>query len=141
MKVLNKHIKRGADPTGHGDYGKSRGSRKHKGFDIVSIPGEDVYTPISGFISKIGYCYSFELSFRYIEITNDEYRWRLMYTLPKKGLFVGQRVVEGDVVSTAQDIAAYWNKGKKNWQAKMINHVHTQVWKNGLLTDPEPLLK
>ena len=140
MKVLDQHIPRGADPTGHGDYGKSRGKKRHQGFDLLANPGDAVFSPITGFISKIGYCYSFAPEFRYVEISNDEYRWRLMYVLPIDGLFVGQRVVECDIIGQVQDIAIYWNKDKKEGQAMMLNHLHAQVYKNGLLTDSEPLL-
>jgi len=62
------------DPTGHGDYGTSRGTKKHRGFDLNGKPGTNIYAPFSGFITKIGYPYSFDLSFRYVEITNDTYR-------------------------------------------------------------------
>ena len=140
MVVLNEHTARGDDPTGHGDYGKSRGNRKHKGFDMVGKPGDVIYTPITGVISKIGYCYSFELFFRYIEIKNDEYRVRLMYGLPTNDIFVGKKVVEEDVVGNLQDIAGYWNRNKQKGQSMMLNHLHVQIWKNSLLTDPEPLM-
>jgi len=140
MKVLKNHKERGADPTGHGDYGKSRGSKKHRGFDLLADPGDVVYSPINGVVSKIGYCYSFALQFRYIEIVNDEYRWRLMYASPTVNTFVGARVAAGEAVGAVQDIAGYWNKGKSSKQAKMLNHLHAEVKKNGLLTDPEPLL-
>lgn len=129
-----KEIKlRGEDPTGHGYYGAKRGTKKHKGLDIVTNPKEVILAPIHGFVTKIGYPYSFALQFRYVEITNDVYRVRLMYVSPKPSLKKGQRVFAGDVIGNAQDIASYWDEN-------MLNHIHFEVYKHGLLTDPEPLL-
>ena len=129
--ILNKMVPRGNDPTGHGYYGAKRGTRKHKGFDAISKPDELIKSPIHGTITKLGYPYANALQFRYIEVTNDVYRVRLMYVEPLN-ILVGKRVFEGQEIGKAQNIAAYWNP-------KMINHVHIEVYKNGLLTDPEPL--
>lgn len=123
---------RGKDPTGHGYYGAKRGDRKHEGFDLVSDPNDPIFSPIIGAISKIGYPYKDNFEFRYIEIKNKEYRVRLTYVKPNETLKVGNVVMEGDKIGTAQDIASHWGNG-------MRNHIHTQVWKHGLLTDPEPL--
>jgi murein DD-endopeptidase MepM/ murein hydrolase activator NlpD len=50
MRILRKHLRRGCDGDGCGHYGASRdgGKRVHKGFDIVSVPGEPVYSPLEG---------------------------------------------------------------------------------------------
>lgn len=133
MKViLDKIIFRGADPTGHGYYGAARGNRKHKGVDLVTSVGEPVFSPINGTISKLGYPYKGNLKFRYVEITNDKYRVRVMYCNPLT-FHVGHRIFEGDKIGVAQNISEYWNP-------KMLNHIHIELYKNGLLTDPEPLL-
>lgn len=129
---LKEIVLRGNDPTGHGYYGAKRGNSKHKGVDIVAKPNEDVFTPIHGVITKLGYPYAKNLKFRYVEITNDTYRIRLMYVSPKK-ISVGNRVFEGQKIGKAQDIASYWNP-------KMKNHIHVEAYKNGLLTDVEPLI-
>lgn len=122
---------RGDDPTGHGYYGAKRGARKHKGLDLVAAPGDPVRSPIHGVVSKLGYPYANNLEFRYVEITGEVYRVRLMYVSPEVEL--GARVFEGDLVGSAQDIAGHWNPAMKN-------HVHVEVYKHGLLTDPEPLI-
>lgn len=74
---------RGNDPTGHGYYGAKRGNRKHKGVDYVAKPKDEVFSPIDGIVTKLGYPYYGNLNFRYVEITNDTYRVRLMYVFPK----------------------------------------------------------
>lgn len=140
-KPLHKMIPRGSESTGNGWYGASRGSRKHKGCDYIANKGDCVSSVIDGTISKIGYAYAHALQFRYVEVINDVYRWRLMYIEPLSDLYVGQRVVSGQNVGEMLDIAEYWNRGKTANQSKMKNHLHTQVWKHGLLTDPEPIFE
>ena len=130
-KPLNKIILRGNDPTGHGYYGAKRGNRKHKGLDVISKPKEAVYSLIDGVVTKIGYPYAGNLTFRYVEVTNDIYRVRVMYIFPKN-ISVGDRIFQGQQIGEAQDIASFWNP-------RMRNHIHIEVYKNGLLTDPEPL--
>lgn len=133
LKSPLKQLKlRGNDPTGHGYYGARRGTRKHKGLDLVSVPNELVTSLIDGVITKIGYPYNGNLTFRYVDVTNDIYRVRIMYIFPS-GISVGDRVFAGQEIGKAQDIAGYWNP-------RMLNHIHVEVYKNGLLTDPEPLL-
>lgn len=129
---LEELILRGNDPTGHGYYGARRGTRKHKGLDLVSVPNELVTSLIDGVITKIGYPYNGNLTFRYVDVTNDIYRVRIMYIFPS-GISVGDRIFAGQEIGKAQDIAGYWNP-------RMLNHIHVEVYKNGLLTDPEPLL-
>lgn len=125
-------IFRGNDPTGHGYYGAKRGTKKHKGVDLVSIPEEDVFASIHGIVTKLGQVYKKPAKFKYVEITNDVYRIRLMYCKPSVKL--NQRIFECDIIGNAQDIAGYWN-------SKMKNHIHMVVYKHGLLTDAEPILK
>ena len=132
---VEKLVLRGEDPTGHGYYGAKRGTKKHQGLDIIATPGEDVFCPIDGVITKFGQVYETEITpkFKYIEITNDTYRVRLMYALQTPEVSINQRVFECDVIGKVQDVAGFWNP-------KMINHIHMQVWKHGLLTDAEPIL-
>ncbi len=130
-KPLKKIQLRGNDPTGHGYYGAKRGNRKHKGVDVVSVKGEKVFSMTHGVVTKIGYPYSVNLNFRYIEVANDEYRIRYMYVEPT--IELKDRIFEGDKIGLAQDISSYWNPN-------MINHIHIETYKNGLLTDSEPLI-
>jgi len=132
INPIAKIILRGDDPTGHGYYGAKRGNRKHFGVDILATPGDKIVIPFSGVITKLGQVYKATTLFRYVEVTSDVYRARLMYVLPEK-LKINQRVFEGHLMGYAQDVASYWDGG-------MLNHIHYQLWKHGLLTDPEPLL-
>ena len=140
-KPLKDIVLRGLDPTGHGYYGASRGNRKHQGVDYLAAAGANVYAPITGFVAKIGQVYTHTTEFKYIEVINDEYRWWLMYVTADEHIIKGYRVSEGEYIGGVQDIATYWNKNKKPDQDKMLNHLHVQVWKNGLPTDPEPIIE
>ena len=124
-------IERGRDPKGHGDFGMPRGAKRHRGWDVVGQPGIDIKSPISGKITKHGYMYD-GLPFRYVEITGETYRFRLGYAELRNDLKVGRLVFEADCIAILQDIAGHWGGGMKN-------HLHIECYKNGLLTDPEPL--
>lgn len=143
---LKKIIDRGNDPTGFGYFGAKRGFRNgkpryHQGHDIVSVPGEDVFSMIEGTITKIGYMYANALQFRYIEVTNKIFRIRLCYVAQMYLFKVGMVVCAGDRIGYAQNIAKYHNRNKKKGQPLMINHVHVQMYKNDKLIDPKPYLK
>lgn len=125
-------ILRGSEPTGNGWYGAKRGSRKHKGLDIKASAGESIYSPISGKIVRVGQVYTFTKRFKLIVIANDTYEVKIMYIDPvefEKGMYVDY----GTYIGKNQNISSYWG-------GKMINHIHFEVRKHGLLTDPEPLL-
>ena len=140
---LAKIIDRGNDPTGFGHFGAKRGKKFHKGFDVISIPDESVVSMINGEVTKIGYPYNGRKAshLRYVEVTEGEYRIRLMYLEPTAKIKVGDYVCAGDRVGWASNIAAYHNKGKKKGQALMRNHLHIEIYKNGKLVDPEPYLR
>jgi len=133
ISPVNNTVFRGADPTGYGWYGASRGNRKHKGVDVLTQPKDSIKAPFSGVITKFGQVYSQTNKFKYIELKSDVYRIRLMYAKPIDSLKLNQRIFEGDEIGIAQDIAGYWKSG-------MLNHIHIELYKNGLLTDPEPLI-
>lgn len=132
MKPPLVYIKiRRADDFGSGFFMAKRGKKPHKGLDLIVIPGENVYAPISGKVTKIGYAYADDLSYRYVQIANSKYRVRLFYV--DACTEVGDFVTAGDNVGTAQDIAKRYTTAKKT----MKNHVHIEVYINGQLTDPQ----
>ncbi len=129
-----KIVLRDKDTTGNGWYGASRAhhTRKHKGCDYCAEPGEEIYACVSGTV-RIGYPYNTSTKMKLVEITNSTYKVKQMYVDPivKSGDFVR----EGQIIGYSQDVANYHHL------PEMKNHVHISVWKNGLLTDPEPLIK
>lgn len=124
---------RGNDPTGFGHYGAKRGLRKHRGLDIKTKPGQLIVSPISGKFKRVGRVYVSTSKFKLLEIENGRYRVRLLYAAPYLEFKPGDPISACSIIGVAQDIAGYHGNG-------MINHIHMEVYKHGLLTDPEPLL-
>ena len=122
---------RDCDPQGCGTFGAGRGSRTHKGIDIVFEVGEDVLSPISGTISRYPIPYANDRSIKGIEIKNASYRVMLFYV--ENQLPIGTKVTKGQKIATAQNIAGKYGGG-------MINHVHLEVYDSkGALLNPEKL--
>jgi murein DD-endopeptidase MepM/ murein hydrolase activator NlpD len=137
-RPLNDLVLRGVDPTGNGWYGASRGSRDHKGVDYIGVKGEDVFACISGKV-RVGRVYKdpVKKKFKLVEITKKmsmgrSGRVKQMYVNPT--VSTGDIVQAGDKIGTLQGIGTFYGGG-------MPDHCHVSVWKNGLLTDPEPLIK
>lgn len=122
---------RNKDTTGNGWYGASRGYRKHEGVDFVVKEGQNIYACDSGRI-RIGNVYKGSTKMKLVEIKNPTYKVKQMYVQPI--LKTGQYVKAGDLIGKAQNVAKYHGSNR------MKPHVHISVWKNGLLTDPEPLI-
>jgi len=122
--------KRTGDPWGSGEFGAPRGTRTHKGIDYACPVGAKIHSPVKGKVTKLGYPYSDDLSFRYVEITVDEKRHRVFYIEPT--VSKGQWVEEGDIIGTQQDISGRYRDDSK---PPMINHAHYEI----LDTDGTPI--
>lgn len=128
-------ILRNKDKTGNGWYGAKRGARKHEGTDYVTFPGEEIFACMDGKV-RIGNVYKHSTEMKLVEITskqkNHSYKVKQMYVLPS--VKNGAMVEKNQLIGVAQDIAKFHKS------SKMKNHCHVSVWKNGLLTDPEPII-
>lgn len=126
---------RGADETGNGWYGASRGARKHEGTDYVVYPGEEIFACVSGVV-RVGNVYRNSTKMKLIEITGEvgvhRIKVKQMYVSPE--VKTGDFVMANEFIGYAQDVAAF------HGDEDMKPHVHVSVWKNGLLTDPEPII-
>lgn len=142
MPVASTKIR--SDEAGHGEFHASRPANKsglHEGVDIEAVPGELVYAPVSGTVTKLGTVYPGDSVYQYVEVfTDDKRNVRLLYVLP--GAFEGQRVTAGiSVLGAAQDVSLKHGGGMKA-------HVHVEVRedgaprskKKGKPVDPWPLL-
>ena len=126
--------KRGVDAWGDGAFGASRGHRKHKGIDYACYPGTEIRCDKVGVVSKLGYPYSDDLAYRYVEVTTtNRLRHRYFYVEPR--VKVGDLIRKGQVIGESQDISSrYRDPGKP----PMINHVHYEVLEqDGTPVDPE----
>tara|TARA_R110000787_G_C13443394_1_gene446738 strand:- start:13163 stop:13603 length:441 start_codon:yes stop_codon:yes gene_type:complete len=111
---------RGIDGYGSGAYGASRGDRTHKGIDFKAPAGTAILSPVDGVVSKLGYPYSDDFSYRYVEVTTRSGRkHRLFYVDPIVQL--GDKIAVGQPLGLAQHIAARYNEHLMN------NHIHYEV--------------
>lgn len=131
IKTILSH--RGTDSFGSGEFGASRGSRRHNGIDYATMPGAKILSPVDGEVTKLGYPYSDDLSYRYVEITDvNRLRHRVFYCSPE--VMLGTAIVKDHtVIGLAQNIAArYAGRGS------MTNHVHYEVMsEQGKYLSPE----
>lgn len=138
MKILDLHEFRDHDNHGSGHFGASRGNRTHKGVDLVANPGDYVYSPFGGTITKFGFCYGDTREFRYIEVTGEKKIVRILYAELDDAFDVGDKVPEGQFLGIAQAIA--------NRYPGITPHVHVELYhkhdtKRENPIDPTELLK
>lgn len=120
--------KRLTDKFGQGSYGAPRGDRTHVGIDYAAWPGSTLLSPVEGKVTKIGYPYGDDLSFRYVQVEDAEgLEHRFFYVNPM--VHTGQEVVLGDKLGTVQPMDHRY-KG-------ITPHVHYEVKFNGEYVDPE----
>lgn len=119
------------DDFGAGHFGASRGNRTHNGIDLAADPDTAVCSAVVGKITKIGYPYGDDLSYRYVEVTTPYGdRVRYFYVVPTDyiGTFdIGTEIEIGDPLGVVQNIAARYDTDDK----KMNNHFHFEVKRNG----------
>ena len=131
IKAILNH--RGVDTWGSGAFGASRGDRTHNGIDYACLPGAFVYAPVTGDVTKIGYPYADDTSYRYVEITDvNRQKHRIFYINPT--VTKGMTVIEGrTVIGEVQNIAARYGD-----PVGMINHVHYEIKdEHGNFINPE----
>jgi LysM repeat protein len=125
-----------SDSGGSGEFHASRhrknGPGLHKGLDILSTPGQAVKAPISGTL-QISNPQNVHSGFK---IVSDDGKTvvKVFYAKYDPAL-VGKRVVAGDSVAIAQDLQM---SGK--YPANVQDHVHVEVWKNGVQVNPKQLI-
>ena len=119
------------DAAGDGHFGAPRGSRTHNGVDYCCTPGGFVHSPVDGTVTKLGYCYTDDPYWRYVEVTDDSgLRHRLFYTLPL--VLNDELVTAGQIIGEAQDVSQrYPGQGMKP-------HVHYEIMDaSGSYINPE----
>ena len=118
---------RGSDSKGAGYYGAPRGNRKHAGVDFACYPGSKVICQSTGSVTKLGYPYSDDLSFRYVQITTvDGIVERYFYVKPC--VEVGDVITPGRVLGTTQKLGSRY--------LGITEHFHFEVKVDGEHIDP-----
>ena len=140
MELLVSLPKRGIDSYGSGAY-KARRShgRQHNAVDYACPPGYILKSPLTGDITKIGYCYDDDLSYRYVEITtkSGEYRHRFFYIKPM--IKLGHHVYKGETIGRVDDIRRRYPRDSRH-EGPILNHIHYEVIDlNGEFVNPETL--
>jgi murein DD-endopeptidase MepM/ murein hydrolase activator NlpD len=121
------------DDFGAGYFGASRGNKTHRGVDIAAEAGSACYSVTDGIVTKFGYPYADDLSYRYVEVTYDGVtRFRYFYVDPHEDLEIGDTVHQGLYLGTVQDVAAKYETEDE----KMNNHIHFEVIEKGEYVDP-----
>ena len=138
MKAITNLQKRGADPMGDGSFGASRGGRTHNGIDYAAESGDIVLSPVAGKVTKLGFPYATDLSYRYVEVTDElQRKWRVFYVEPT--VEVGAQLTPAHPIGFAQDInAKKGSNGKTYGEQGMTNHIHVEVkLSDGSFMDPD----
>jgi len=115
------------DPAGDGNYGANRngGKRTHNGIDFLAVPGTTVQSPVAGKVTKLGYTYADDLSYRYVEITDDSSR-RHRFFYVKPAVAVNDMVFVESIIGTAANICDRYP------DREMKNHIHYEVMTAGI---------
>ena len=126
IKIIG--TERGVDLFGSGAFHASRGRRTHNGIDIKCMAGNKACSNVAGVVTKLGYPYGDDLSYRYIEITDDNAnRVRFFYVEPT--VVNGQIIEVDDVIGVSQDLGRRYGG--------ITNHVHLEVKQiDGSFVDP-----
>lgn len=144
------------DQAGSGFYGASRGGRRHNGIDFAAQPGSILLSPIAGVITRLGWPYSGDTLYRYIQVTardcpHPKYGPRVTYSpsnlgkchkcgidhLAHRFFYVrplvesGQSIEVGDALGVVQDVTKKYNS------PDMLPHVHYEVKQLDQYLDPE----
>jgi murein DD-endopeptidase MepM/ murein hydrolase activator NlpD len=113
--------KRPQDKWGSGEFGAPRGDHTHHGIDYCCPPEVQILSPVAGKITKHGYPYSDDLTFRYVQITAENgYNHRVFYVEPI--LPIGRIVRKGSIIGFSQSLTERY--------PGITQHIHYEI-KNG----------
>ncbi len=151
---------RGIDAYGGGGFGaprRKRCSRKtptcpackgtgwihytHKGLDFVADPGADAINifPDGGRFVRAGWAYVPDRGPRNVRIEGlgsaAGYLAKYNYVTPLEGVEPGQEFAPGEIIGTVDNVAL-WHDAV----GKMINHLHLELFKDGVLIDSTPFV-
>lgn len=128
---LSKMNPRKCDSQGCGHFGASRGSRTHNGIDLECMAGTLAGSLVDGMVSKIGWPYGDDPSFRYVEVESQGYAFRLFYIDPL--VKEGQQVRRGDILGACQSLMHRY--------PGITDHLHLEIKdEHGDFVDPTPVL-
>lgn len=123
------------DSAGHGYFGAPRSGRTHNGLDFTCTRYDPVKAFCAGRVSKLGYPYDDDLSYRYVEInTPAGFRFRYFYVAAYEWIEKNIDVAAGQPIGLCQDIVA-------RYPGDMQNHYHFEIKDlQNYYLDPMPIL-
>lgn len=133
-EVIRNQRSRGADGRyGSGQFGSSRdhGTRHHLGLDIITLAGEPVYSPISGYLTREAFPYKDDHSLTGV-VLRGAGEWlgfevRIFYT---EGLLCGN-VAAGQQIGFAQNL--------QDKYPGITNHIHVEVRRGATVLPPSEI--
>lgn len=116
------HAPREHDSYGQGEFGARRdgGARRHEGVDYEARAGQTVVSPISGYVTKIGFAYAEDQHLKFVEITNPALRVAARVFYVNLKVEVGQPVAMGRPLGTAKSL-------QRKYPGGMTDHVHLEI--------------
>lgn len=118
-----------SDKWGDGKFGARRagGKKFHDGVDLVTTPGEKVFSMQSGIVEKYELCYLSDPRWRGIQIANANIRTEIWYMTPISGL-IGKFIETGQHIGFSQDISQRYSDPKKIEEfGHMTPHLHVRL--------------
>ncbi|GEM_PF-2010018 len=128
--VVNPQVIR-VDGGGDGHYGTGRIGHIHQGTDLVCRPGQNVYAPFSGKVTRKAVPYPDDLRWQGMVVESDalNYECKLFYCIPASGV-VGSPVERGQLIGYCQAISQKYTSG-------VTDHLHIEIRQNGVVKNPE----
>lgn len=124
-----KLLVRQHDKHGAGYYKAPRGSRLHNGIDYACPVGMHILPIKSGLITKLGFPYGDDQSFRYVQVSADGFDYRYFYLSPL--VEVDDYVELETPIGTVQDLEQRYEG--------ITPHCHLEVKKYGQFINPEEI--
>jgi len=126
------------DSQGDGFFGASRGRRRHNGIDILVSSGSAVYCPIEGVMFRMAYPYGTSRGNGQWEgcviVGVGDYQGYEVKIFYMRPFVMGDYLFPGDIIGVAQDIS-------RKYSPSMMDHLHVEVRRNGVLLDPAKLFE
>jgi murein DD-endopeptidase MepM/ murein hydrolase activator NlpD len=99
----------------------------------MADPNQNVVAVMGGTVTRIGYPYADDLSYRYVEIhAPNGYTVRELYVSPGEEIVVGSQVTAGQIIGSVQDLTTRY--------IGITNHVHVEIRFNGDYINPATLI-
>lgn len=121
------------DGGGDGHYSAGRIGHVHQGTDVICRPGQNVYAPFSGKVTRRTAPYPDDLRWQGMVIESDVlgYECKLFYCTPAAGV-VGNSIERGQLIGYCQAISQKYSSG-------VTDHLHIEIRQNGAVKNPEKL--